>query len=460
MTIANHGASSEQAPTPSVESLLTPETTTVSVDTRRVYGAAALHSPESEPPSHITAEDIRLYGEAKNLGAGFARTGAIIAAGHEGFVRYHETVAAGEAPGSFLTTLARQWEYSGIDYDPETEVIDIESLAQSVETGNFYVLFKSSQVNSLQLAKFLESKGRKIPHTPLNRDNDKLYEVAATSTERYGFLTEAIATARLNRYKGQYVSGSYKSQFDQTMQELKEDLEVISPTLPLSSLFSYFYLPPEAQKAREALTPEQKEEFYNVYKARPHRMAAVAARGWEQNREHTIPDGLLDIPEYNEQIKSDQCVAAVFRMIYEGITGKHVNEKDLAKAIETVYSEKLLDDTEYLKVFETESFQQRYGRVQSLQFSGVSLETIANITTKLKTKRPGSRIFAVVNLDSDTSPNTNVQHRTVLLGADTEVITHDPGRHPSAIPFRRTPKDEFYSNWAKTQNTGYLVVAA
>ena len=97
-----------------------------------------------------------------------------------------------------------------------------------------------------------------------------------------------------------------------------------------------------------------------------------------------------------------------------------------------------------------------------MTITGTNLDTLDKLSTGIKLKTPGAKVFCIVNLQTETSRIKDIWHTNILLGANAEeVVTHDPSDHYDVVmPFKHQSKQAFHERWAIAFNRAHLIVAA
>lgn len=294
--------------------------------------------------------------------------------------------------------------------------------------------------------------------TPTLKDTEVI-DCAIDNTEsRIGSLYDIALESREAPYTGKYVSGPRRDAFRTVLFELEAELQAINPLLTLENLHDVDYQQGATRKNTIEYLRRGHEEFTNLYHGKATRLEKVA----DSDDGHVLPVGILDTPPYAKQHDSRACVNAVFRMILQAITNEDIREVDLDSAMFRAYRSTMIGDEEYLKLLETSSLEEQYShgrQIRSIQFMGMSFDSLAAIATKLKAKQPGTAVYTVANLKTEYPEyGPNIQHRVMLLGADSATVTfHDPHRK-RGVAERKIKRSDFLRRWAAAQNTGCMVI--
>jgi hypothetical protein len=361
---------------------------------------------------------------------------------------------------------AMRWEAADLTtVDNETihlGAIPVDVLRQSLETGTIRALTQDDEHLTTSFARFIEGYTGE-PVIVGNYDLDGLDKAIAEMKERHDILEQMVQEASHNIYEGRYGGGPYKKLFVPIIENINASLNEIDPRLTYDALHISDYQNTETKAVLRTLPSYERYIIEDLARYRYLASANVAESTWDKDKQQIIPLGLLDQPERTGGDNARGCAVAAFRMVYQGITGHFVGERELRFLMNMVHDEEFVIDEEYLKLLETSAFKKEYGiQVQSLQFMGMNLDAIRTIAERKKSQHNDVKIYIVANLstasyrDSASDIAKRIQHRVVLYGSDEEsVYVRDPN-HPGK---NEMDKQTFCYRWAITQNSGYLVIA-
>jgi hypothetical protein len=156
-------------------------------------------------------------------------------------------------------------------------------------------------------------------------------------------------------------------------------------------------------------------------------------------------------------------------MVIDAIRGRSSNHKALNHAAADVFGTSTLHDDEYLKLLSSGALTRRLGKdVGAVSFMGADLRTLAELSTKIRTKLPDKQVYCIVSLLSELHTDdtvlhppssVGVWHSNVILWANGEsVVVHDPSAIRGGAQ-REIPKDVFMKRWAQAYLRGHLIVA-
>lgn len=359
---------------------------------------------------------------------------------------------------------AARWAMSGLKASWHADKIhdftdlSLDSLVHSIKSGSIRtVVSYEAQVELMQKVA-AQVRGGDIP---LGTFDFAEYQSALDAyREELAFVHHMAFQASRNTYQGRYRAGPHKDIFHPIVISTQQRLAEIHPDLTMDVIHEHTYRTPQTVKLVNNLTalPRNSRLIREVRTQWIHALHDIAKDHEKITRNHTLTQGILDTPLLIRQSLDTSCANSAFRMVYQGVCGEILNEDDLGAAIRNAHHSVRVHDEEYLKFFETDAFKEKYGlRVQSMQFMGMTLDTIEDVARRLKSKTPEAKIFVTVALHSEKEHSLNIQHRVILLHANRQNVTVlDPRYRKQKV----IGKDEFSYRWARTQDSGYLVIAA
>jgi len=190
-------------------------------------------------------------------------------------------------------------------------------------------------------------------------------------------------------------------------------------------------------------------------------------------QDQTIEEGLLDStpfyfqgdvtnesPKYSTDNHRPQgCAIACFRMVCCDLIERPVRHDDVVPQLRKFFGTHLIENYQYLNFFHSTALANFTGRrFATIDMTGADFDTIAKIARSVRTKWPGSNVYCVAQLGSETAARAII-HQGVLLAVDKHDVTyHDP----SGIfggPARTVPKIDFVQRWARGLNRALFVIA-
>lgn len=354
------------------------------------------------------------------------------------------------------------WQLGGLQMSSDYCQLDVHSLVNSVENGSIFALIGENDAHKKALLHFLGSYGimaepdsKRLEYDPALLPNTL---ALAEGNSHRDFFDAAFAETRGQPYAGKNIVGPLKDQFGEHIAQIKRRLAAIDSSLPLEVLQPDFYQDPGIKKLLRSLDLRQQRRIWDLSYDLSAGHNLLAINLWSLQQDDIIGPGTLDQPRYLRQKDSTRCANAALRMLFQGITGEAVSESAVDPER---YWLKYRHDREYLNIFHSQRFREQYGMsVQTICFSGMTLETLGKLAGKIKAADSARKVFVVTALETETAEDKRIQHRSVLLGAEgDEVILHDPAPGVGEAA-RRIAKQEFCRRWAATQNSGYMVIAA
>lgn len=310
-----------------------------------------------------------------------------------------------------------------------------------------------------------EPRGRnRIPHAYYRCANNLEIQ------DQIDYFTESFQEVRTASYP-KNLRGPYYDQTAQILNAEGEILKKLHPSLKPEHLMPVSYMPDNAyiELNDMDLPRELQWQMGQIMETRLINLRALGAKQAELPAAIDLGAEVLDTPPYLFQgdgkafQASKGCFNACFRMVFSGITGEFPHERAIESALSSVYGNGIVEDDVYLRIFETTSFKELFPDtdVQVLTLTGADLDTIAKITQKVKIKRPDSKVFCIVSLQTELGPRESIWHTNVLLGATQDTITtHDPSYGHTGQANRTLRTREFHERWAVAFNRAHLIVAA
>lgn len=427
------------------ESLETPEYLTTST--------ILVHAQTMERDGLLTTE------EAKDTTSFWKRL--------EDCYEFHHVEQVTPVTKEWIATIEAKWTASGLTTIDETTkklgAIPIDTLRASIISGNIKALFKPYDEYMVHsVAKFLENLTG-VATILGDFDPTDLNNEILSLTRRHDTLQAMVNESAERNYTGKYYGGPRKHLFADILSQINTKLIYIDPTLTIDALHAKNYQSEQTQLIVSSLNESSQKDIDNIAKWRYQACIDIAKNTWSEDQYQTIPLGLFNRPRATKSGDYRACTQAVFRMVHQGITGLFVGEHEIRHMMQRKHGHQFVSDEEYLKLLETDTFRQEYGkRVQSLQFMGMDLNTLRTIAERKHAQHDDIHIYTVANLatasvkgdESDLAPR--IQHRVLLYGADEQYAYVLDPNHRS---MERMDKRQFCKRWAATQNSGYLVVA-
>ncbi len=357
------------------------------------------------------------------------------------------------------------WQLSGLRMSLDRRYLDVRSLVDSVENGSIQTIIGDDAAHTTALVHFLEEYGitakpnsKELEYDPALLPN---YLALVEDRSHQDFFAEVFTEAKNQPYRGKDIVGPLKDRFNEHIAVIKQQLAAIDPDLPLEVLHAEYYQSRDVHQLVASFDFHVRNRIEMLGRYLPVRHRLLAIDLWPAQRDHVIEAGVLDRPRYIQQKDPTRCANTAFRMIFQGVTGESVSELAVDPPSPYRFLDEYRHDKEYLSVFHSQRFKEQYGvGVQTICFSGMTLETIAKLARKVKAADNTRKVFVATALETETAKDKRIQHRTVLLGAEEdEVILHDPAPGVGEAE-RRLTKREFCKRWAATQNSGYMVIAA
>lgn len=282
------------------------------------------------------------------------------------------------------------------------------------------------------------------------------------------FFRDGFREAHQTPYEGRVVRGPLYADINQALGVLSEEVAKIHPELTPECFFPGTYRPREASAIVRKIYQYKggdcyDRDFRNFRSKRESAISQALAPKADEILKQTIPSGVLNRPDYRRMPTERSCATTSFLMVMDAITGQHADDKDLHRVISWEYFEDTIHDEEYLKLLQSDRFQEAFGKtVQVASFVGADFAIIGKTAERLKQGNPDRRVFSVVNLLSDTSFLTRVNgiwHSAILLGVnDRDVVIHEPSTDGWGEEIH-IPKAEFLHRWGQGLFRTHLVIA-
>lgn len=351
-----------------------------------------------------------------------------------------------------------RWKASGLEVcDPTLSslgAISIDSFVQSVESGTIRAVLPESDISIAALAKFLSSY-TKQPVTAGENDLDEFKQKVTEIYSQYDTMVRAAEVSMDAEFRGKYLSGPYKKAFGEVQQAHLDRLHDLHPALTPDAFHAGDYRSRETQKL--LILNRLSHEVDVIAYSRIEGFEKVMHRYRERDMSAILPAGILDQPASTKQYDAQSCAVAGFRMVYQGITGHFIPETETRRLFVELYGARFVDDRAYLKMIETDLFQDSYNvDVETALYGGMSLGALSRYLQKRRAEQPDAKLFTVANLRTRSMSRSLAQHRVVLLEADEEnVHLLDPNNDKQSV----MTKYNFLDRWSSTQNSGYIVSA-
>lgn len=280
------------------------------------------------------------------------------------------------------------------------------------------------------------------------------------------YYTGAFKEAKQAQWNGRIVRGPLHGDINLILGRCNELLSAIDERLDPECLMPRSYQSSRTASMVEAIgffNPNIRREIEKQRFAKVGAIQRLVDNKLPDLMQQDLPEGLLDVPRHRWQSFHRGCAGASFLMVMDAITGERTPVEAFEMGYCTVHNDSAVHDEEFLKLYQTEVFKERFGKdVYTLNFMGADLAFIAKLAANIKQKMPGKRVYCTVSLLSDSSPynaERGIWHTNVLLGADSErVMVHDPARDTGG-PYKSVPKDVFLYRWAQAYSTGNLIIA-
>jgi len=366
---------------------------------------------------------------------------------------------------------AAKWEWSGLRevsysmYQPDGLQIDAYSLAESIESGRIRSVIESKSgvrvISAVLAMNGIDVKPRELSDNESVRQQIELAQRIGEVQRPLDVLDAAMADARLvspNLIKN--VKGKHAPSFEKIVRDIEEELKDVQSGLHPSALHGILYREKDVQNQIDGLGGWKGLKINELAGKKIDLLEANAVNVIPLAGTDMIESHVLDKPRYLTQEDGKQCSNAVFRMVYEGVTGVALSEADVQRLVEKHFGQELIMDMGYGAVFSSEYVRSEYGVLATVvHFMGMDLKTIGAIAKKAKEKNPERKVHVVLNMRSEVDGGKRVQHRNVLLSAGyDDVYVYDP-KKPRGPMGRKLSREEFYQRWAATSNSGYLVIS-
>ena len=260
--------------------------------------------------------------------------------------------------------------------------------------------------------------------------------------------------------------GPHQDVFTDFMVKLQARLHAIDPLLTPEHLAGANYQSSEARRKVATLTESQTTALTELKERRIVMLGRVADELFPQIGGQLLhPDTVDDPPYYptkhdwGSADASNGCANACFRMIFGGIARETPSQTALSTQLIKKYGTSIVHDEVLTNLLKTPAFKDTYGKqVHTVEYIGADLEHIQKAAQLVKSHRPESRVYCLINLGSASEP-TFIWHTGVLLAADEQrVVYHDPSGTTGG-PYHALSKEHFLTRWAQTYNRAKLVIS-
>jgi hypothetical protein len=264
------------------------------------------------------------------------------------------------------------------------------------------------------------------------------------------------------------VTGRFHSEYEQMGAELHAVGGAIFPDVPDEDIPELFK-PPSYRKtiAYDLLKPvdgidkDIAEEALREF--RHFSVNRIADRMLPLLSHQTIPEGLLDVPPYEEQHGFQTCTMACFRMVHSALAGSSPAEDIMQLAWRDATGESLLDDEMQWSLLLTGEFKRRTGMVvSSLTMNAIDFDTIGKVSRKIRQRQPLAQVYCALNVRTETAADPLVWHTVVVTEVgDDYVLAQNPSKIFRAVrgEGRRYDKEEFIRMWATGMNRAHVTIA-
>jgi hypothetical protein len=299
------------------------------------------------------------------------------------------------------------------------------------------------------------------PHAPCGFDN------FPPIVEQYRFFQHALLEAEGQEDETRHRYGPLIGGFKAILNDVQSQLTALDQTLTPEHLMPISYQSPEVRRELAGRPRELQHELRNIQALRFSETDKLVDETLiEYLSKQEIPRGIFDTPPYCKQgdswddfRSSMTCANACFRMVFGGITGWVPSEEVVAESFIARNGSSIVDDSEYQKLFKTETFGEISDKkVNILDITGADFTVIGQVSSHMKQRLPEAKVYAVASLASATA-SRDIWHANVILKTtDTAVICHDPSV-VNGRPYKRIPRDVFARRWAGSFNRVQLFVA-
>lgn len=279
------------------------------------------------------------------------------------------------------------------------------------------------------------------------------------------FFAEAFEEGRNQPFEGRTINGPHHKDLNTILSVANETLRSIDRTLTAEALMPFQYRDRQVTRKLESMLARNPSGYNALQELREDKREAIfelVSKKMPELASQELPQDLLGVPEFRSQHANRACVSASFLMIMRAITNQDIDDKALEKALFQARRTELVEDEEYLKIFQSKVYRERFpDPVSTASFIGADLGTINTLATGIRNRYPGKQVYCMISLLSKTTEETykyGVWHSNVLLGADAESVTvHDPAF--SAGAERRLSKQDFFDRWGQAYFRGHLIIA-
>ena len=251
--------------------------------------------------------------------------------------------------------------------------------------------------------------------------------------------------------------------------DLLERLNVLDThqEIPKAVIFPTVYQERETEHLLSALKYNDAPKFHEIMETKKAKHQAideyVDLHLQDFMRQQGPLTDLLEAPRYSKQQSARTCAAATFQMVIDNIARLQPVGDAFTRAVSKAYGVHIVGNEEYIKFLTSEAFARLSDANTSvITFTGADLDFISNLTHKIKTARPQSRIYCITALLSEDNSYVEnyeaygIWHSNVLLDVGgTDVVVHDPKHGPN----RKLPKEDFFKRWMQAYGYGHLIIS-
>lgn len=284
------------------------------------------------------------------------------------------------------------------------------------------------------------------------------------------FFERAIVESHETPRAQRQIAGPLQPVFKQVLESLQNDVTDFDPRLTPGCLFPAAYRSPESDEIVSEVCKDtglyEFEQFQYAYVTKKaEAIRKVIRPEIERLASHKVPWHLLDIPKYRPMFDPLSCASKAFLMVMDDIAGQLIEELPLVHALDKSYGTRHVGDEVFLGIMQSDAFQERFGvTTEAISFTGIDLGIIAKLAAGIRAGNQNRRVYAVLNVLSNTSENTadsGIWHNIVLLGANERMVTvHEP-RMFNGVSGKgdMIEKDTFIDRWSQAYMRGHLIIA-
>ena len=282
------------------------------------------------------------------------------------------------------------------------------------------------------------------------------------------FLSAAFAETKDQPLVKRDFQGKFFNPFNSILKEAATKLHEIKEDLPTGVLLPRNDMGKTNYQIYLSLSPDTQAEVDTIREKKDDELTKLSQQNIVPKlQKQTIPQGVLDIPpHYYPQESSRTCVTANFRMIFEALTGRTLEETTLLDAARTQglinegqIAGELLPEETLLKLFQADKFKEHFPETiaRVIDLDSADFEDISELVSGLKAKAPSLQAYCMARIGSEVFEEG--WHSVLLLSADEQnVVVHDPSNKVGGAS-KRISKPDFAQRWGKAFLGSYLVLA-